>query len=85
MPNHTSMEQIELAELTQTLDDARVAADPFKLIAGTRTHLNTRLADLQTKDAATLTIGAGRVTASAISLVADGRIRWAVVNLSRHS
>lgn len=65
MPNQTSLEQIELAELTQAVDDGRVAADPFKLIAGTRTLLDTRLADLKTKDAATLTSGAGRATASA--------------------
>ena len=33
-----------------------MAADPFKLPAATRTPLDTRLADLKTKDAATLTI-----------------------------
>lgn len=65
MPNQTSLEQIELAELTQSVDDGRVAADPFKLIAATRTSLNDRVTDLKTKDAATLTTGAGRATASA--------------------
>lgn len=65
MPNQTSLEQIELAELTQAVDDARVATDPFKLIAATRTLLNDRLADLKAKDAATLTTEAGRATASA--------------------
>jgi hypothetical protein len=65
MPNQTSLEQIELAELTQSVDDARLAADPFKLIAATRTLLDARLADLKTKDAATLTTEAGRATASA--------------------
>ena len=37
MPNQTSLEQIELAELTQSVDDARAATDSFKLIAATRT------------------------------------------------
>ena len=33
MPNQTSLEQIELVELTQTVDDGRVVGDPFKLPA----------------------------------------------------
>ena len=47
------------------MDDGRVAADPFKLIAATRTLLDARLTDLKTKDAATLTTEASRATASA--------------------
>lgn len=65
MPNQTSLEQIELAELTQTVDDGRVAADPFKLPTALRTLLDTRLADLKAKDAATLTSEGDRATASA--------------------
>ncbi len=47
MPNQQSLEQVELAELTQTVDDGRIAADPFKLPASSRTLLDVRLADLQ--------------------------------------
>lgn len=65
MPNQTSLEQTELAELTQSVDDGRAATDPFKLLAATRTLLDTRLADLKAKDAATLTSAGGRATASA--------------------
>lgn len=65
MPNQTSLEQIELAELTQTVDDGRAAGDPFKLPAASRTLLDTRLADLKAKDVATLTSEGGRATASA--------------------
>ena len=65
MPNQTSLEQVELAELTRTVDDGRVAADPFKLSAASRTLLDTRLADLKAKDVATLTSEGGRATASA--------------------
>ncbi|MBC8115653.1 MAG: hypothetical protein H7062_14815, partial [Candidatus Saccharimonas sp.] len=65
MPNQQSLEQVELAELTQTVDDGRVAADPFKLPTGLRTLLDARLADLQAKDSATLTSAGGRATASA--------------------
>ncbi len=65
MPNQTSLEQVELAELTQTVDDGRVVGDPFKLAAATRTLLDSRLADLQGKDAATLTSEGDRATASA--------------------
>ena len=65
MPNQQSLEQVELAELTQTVDDGRVAADPFKLSAALRTLLDTRLADLKAKDVATLTSEGDRATASA--------------------
>ena len=65
MPNQQSLEQVELAELTQTVDDGRVAGDPFKLTAALRTLLDTRLADLQAKDSATLTSAGSRATASA--------------------
>ena len=47
------------------MDDGRVAADPFKLSAASRTLLDTRLADLKAKDVATLTSEGGRATASA--------------------
>ena len=65
MPNQTSLEQMELAELTQTVDDGRVAADPFKLLAASRTLLDGRLADLKAKDVATLTSEGTRATESA--------------------
>ncbi len=48
MPNQQSLEQVELAELTQTVDDGRIAADPFKLPASSRTLLDVRLSDLLT-------------------------------------
>ena len=65
MPNVFVLEQIELAELAQSVDDGRLAADPFKLPGALRTLLNTRLADLQAKDAATLLTEGGRATAAA--------------------
>lgn len=65
MPNATVLEQVEFGELIQTVDDGRVAADPFKLPAATRTLLNNRLTDLKTKDSATLLTEGGRATASA--------------------
>ena len=65
MPSQASLEQIELAELTQSVDDGRDGADPFKLPAVVRTLLDTRLADLQAKDSATLTSAGNRATASA--------------------
>ena len=65
MPNQTSLEQIELVELTQTVDDGRVVGDPFKLPAASRALLNVRLADLQAKDVATLMSEGSRATASA--------------------
>ena len=36
MPNQFTLEQIELAELTQAVDDGRAAGDPFKLPAEIR-------------------------------------------------
>ena len=65
MPNLLVLEQVELSELIQSVDDGRVAADPFKLTAALRTLLNTRLADLKAKDAATLLTEGDRATASA--------------------
>ena len=47
MPNQIALEQVELVELTQSVDDGRVAADPFKLLAALRTLLDSRLADLE--------------------------------------
>lgn len=63
MPNQATLAEIEIAELTQSVDDGRAPADPFKLQAGLRTALDTRLADLKTKDAATLTTEGGRAGA----------------------
>jgi hypothetical protein len=65
MPNQTSLEQIELAELTQSVDNGRVATDPFKLSTALRTLLDALLADLKSKDAATLATEGERATASA--------------------
>lgn len=65
MPNQTSLEQIELAELTQSVDDGRAAGDPFKLPASDRTTLDNRTADLKAKDSATLTSAGDRAAASA--------------------
>ena len=65
MPNQQSLEQVELAELTQTVDDGRVTGEPFKLAAALRTLLDTRLTDLQAKDSATLTSAGSRAAASA--------------------
>jgi len=65
MPNQQSLEQVELAELTQTVDDGRVTGEPFKLAAALRTLLDTRLTDLQAKDTATLTSAGSRAAASA--------------------
>ncbi len=64
MPNVLVLEQIELSELAQSVDDGRVVADPFKLPTALRTLLNTRLADLKAKDAATLLTEGNRATAS---------------------
>ena len=65
MPNQQSLEQVELAELTQTVDDGRVTGEPFKLAAALRTLLDTRLTDLEAKDSATLTSAGSRAAASA--------------------
>ncbi len=75
MPNQFVLEQVELAELTQSVDDGRVAADPFKLLAALRTLMDARLADLKTKDAATLLTEGGRATASAQVRVALDQLR----------
>ena len=64
MATQTSLEQIEFAELTQTVDDARVAADPFKLLASLRTALDAALADLKLKDSSTLQSGGGQALAA---------------------
>jgi hypothetical protein len=75
IPNQVSLEQIELAELAQSVDDARAAEDPFKLPADLRTLLDTRLADLKTKDAATQLTEGGRATASATLRAALDQLR----------
>jgi hypothetical protein len=56
MPNVSVLEQIELAELPQSLDDGRVAADAFQL----RTLLNPQLTDLQAKEVARGEVAAAR-------------------------
>jgi hypothetical protein len=63
MPNQETLAEIEIAELIQSVDDGRAANDPFKLQAGLRTLLDTRLTDLKAKDAATLTTEGGRAGA----------------------
>ena len=63
MPNQATLAEIEIAELIQSVDDGRAPADPFKLPAMLRTSLDTRLADLKAKDAATLTTEGGRAGA----------------------
>ena len=75
MPTQVSLEQIELGELTQTVDDARVAADPFKLPALLRTPLDARLTDLKAKDAATLLKEGDRATASGLVRAALDQLR----------
>lgn len=75
MPNQVSLEQIELAELAQSVDDGRAAEEPFKLPADLRTLLDTRLADLKTKDAATQLTEGGRATASATLRAALDQLR----------
>ena len=63
MPNQATLAEIEIAELIQSVDDGRAPADPFKLLPTLRTLLDTRLADLKAKDAATLTTEGGRAGA----------------------
>lgn len=63
MPNQESLAEIETGELIQAVDDARAALDLFKLPAALRTLVDTRLADLKAKDAATLTTAGGRAGA----------------------
>lgn len=53
MPNQAMLEQIELAEPTQSVDVVRWTSDSLKLPTLLRTLLNTRLAGLLVKDAAT--------------------------------
>ena len=65
MPTQETQDQIEIAELTQSVDSARAANDPFKLSAGLRTLLDNRLIDLKAKDAVTLLKEGDRATASA--------------------
>lgn len=64
MPTKESMEQIELGELIQSVDDARATGDDFKLPAGLRSLVDTRLADLKAKDPATLNEEGDRTLAS---------------------
>ena len=80
IPNQISLEQIELADFAQPVDDGRAAEDPFKLPADLRTLLDTRLADLKTKDTATQLTEGGRATASATLRAALGHL---IVNRSR--
>jgi hypothetical protein len=64
MATQASLEEIEIAELTQTVDDARVAADPFKLLASLRTALDAALADVKLKDSSTLQSSEGQALAA---------------------
>ena len=77
MPNEAVLQQIEVAELIQSVDDGRAATDPFKLPTAMRTELNTRLADLKAKDAATLLTEGDRAGASA-------KVRAALDALANH-
>ena len=63
MATEASLAEIETSELILAVDDTRLAADTFKLPAYLRTLVVTRLADLRTKDAATLITEGGRVGA----------------------
>lgn len=74
MPNQATLAEIEIAELTQTVDDGRAPTDAFKLLPSLRTLLDTRLADLKTKDAATLTTEGGRAGAQ-VALRTDAHVR----------
>ncbi len=65
MPNQHSLEATETGELIQAVDTGRAAADPFKLPTALRTLVDTRLGDLKTKDAATLTSAGDVAGASA--------------------
>ena len=78
MPTQVSLEQIELGELTQTVDDARAPADPFKLPTVLRTPLDARLTDLKAKDSATLLKAGDRVTASGLVRAALDQLRTLV-------
>ncbi len=63
MPTDASLAEIETAELILAVDDTRAATDTFKLPAYLRALVIARLADLRTKDAATLLTEGGRVGA----------------------
>ncbi len=78
MPTQVSLEQIELAELTVSVDDARLAADPYKLLVLLRTPLDARLADLIAKDAATLLKDGDRATASGLVRAALDQLKTLV-------
>ena len=77
MPNEAVLQQIEIAELIRSVDHDRAATDPFKLVAATRTELDTRLADLKAKDAATPMTEGDRAGASA-------KVRAALDALANH-
>jgi hypothetical protein len=64
MPTEESLAEIETAELILSVDDARLAGDVFKLLPSLRTLVEVRLADLRTKDTATLITEGGRAGAS---------------------
>ncbi len=61
MPNEASLAEIETAELILAVDAGRVVTDTFKLPAYLLALVVARLADLRTKDAATLITEGGRV------------------------
>jgi hypothetical protein len=61
MPNEASLAEIETAELIVAVDAGRAPTDTFKLPAYLLALVIARLADLRTKDAATLVTEGGRV------------------------
>ncbi len=61
MPNEASLAEIETAELILAVDAGRAPTDTFKLPAYLLALVIARLADLRTKDAATLITEGGRV------------------------
>jgi len=61
MPNEASLAEIETAELIIAVDAGRAPTDTFKLPAYLLALVIARLADLRTKDAATLISEGGRV------------------------
>ncbi len=63
MPNEASLAEIETAELILAVDDGRAPTETFKLPAYLRALVVARLADLRTKDAATLITEGGRAGA----------------------
>lgn len=64
MSDQISLEQIEIAELTQATDDARLPGDKFKLPVDLRELLDVRLANHKAKLFATSTSEGGRAMAS---------------------